>query len=180
MKAVAAMIAAAGAPVVDAGIIGGPPKPAGKGPAIYASGADAQRFAAIETSLDIRLLDGPIGAASALKMCYAGLNKGLITLESVILLAAQRAGASEALLKQVGESNPDLLAHLGKSIPGMFDKAYRFQGEMEEIAAFLGDADPGGRRIYEGAALFYERIAADVAGPRQEVAALESALTRVK
>ena len=35
---------------------------------------------------DIRRLDGPIGAASALKMCYAGLNKGLITLESTILL----------------------------------------------------------------------------------------------
>ena len=153
MQAIAAIIAATGAPVVDAGIIGGPPKPGGKGPAIYASGAAAPRFAALETSLDIRLIDGPIGAASALKMCYAGLNKGLITLGSVILLAAARAGASEALLKQLGESNPDLLAHLRKNIPTMFAKAYRFKGEMEEIAAFLGDDDQGGRRIYEGAAL---------------------------
>ena len=176
MKSIAGVIAPTGAAVVDAGIIGGPPKPGGKGPAIYASGPAAARFAAIETSLDIRLLDGPIGAASALKMCYAGLNKGLITLESVILLAAARAGASEALLKQVGESNPDLLEHLRKNIPTMFDKAYRFQGEMEEIAQFLGEADPGGRTIYEGAALFYERLAADVAGGREEVGTLERAL----
>ncbi|HWG06773.1 MAG TPA: DUF1932 domain-containing protein [Beijerinckiaceae bacterium] len=176
MRSIAAVVAPTGASVVDAGIIGGPPKPGGKGPAIYASGPAAERFAGIETSLDIRRLDGPIGAASALKMCYAGLNKGLITLESTILLAAVRAGASEALLKQVGESNPDLLDHLRKNIPTMFDKAYRFKGEMEEIAQFLGAADPGGRAIYEGAALFYDRLAADVAGPRREVGALEGVL----
>lgn len=176
MQAVAAIIAATGAFVVDAGIIGGPPKPGGKGPAIYASGPAAARFAAIETSLDLRLLDGPIGAASGLKMCYAGLNKGVLTLGSIILLAAERAGAADALLKQLGESNADLLAHLRQQIPTMFAKAYRFKGEMEEIASFLGEKDPGGRRIYEGAALFYERFAADVAGPREEVGSLEKVL----
>ena len=176
VQSIAAIIAATGAPLVDAGIIGGPPQPAGKGPAIYASGPAAARFAALETSLDIRRIDGPIGAASALKMCYAGLNKGLITLGSVILLAAARAGAADALLKQLDESNPDLLAYLRKNIPTMFAKAYRFEGEMEEIAAFLGDDDEGGRRIYEGAARFYERLAADVAGPRQEVGSLENVL----
>ena len=173
---IAAIIAATGAPMADAGIIGGPPKSGGKGPAIYVSGSAAKRFAALETSLDIRLIDGPIGAASALKMCYSALNKGLITLGSVVLLAAARAGASDALLKQLGESNPDLLSHLAKNIPTMFAKAYRFKVEMEEIAAFLGDDDQGGRRIYEGAAQFYERLAADVAGPRAEVACLERVL----
>jgi 3-hydroxyisobutyrate dehydrogenase-like beta-hydroxyacid dehydrogenase len=176
MEAVAAIVSAAGASVVDAGIIGGPPKPKGKGPAIYASGPAAARFAAIETSLDLRLLDGPIGAASSLKICYAGLNKGIITLGSVILLAAARAGSADALLKQLGESNPALLASLREQIPSMYAKAYRFEGEMEEIAAFLGAGDPGGQRIYEGAALFYERFAADVAGSRIEVGSLENVL----
>jgi putative dehydrogenase len=176
MQEIAAIITATGAPVADAGIIGGPPKPAGKGPAIYASGPAAARFVALETSLDIRPIDGPIGAASALKMCYAGLNKGLITLGSVILLAAARSGATEPLLKQLAESNPDLLAHLRTQIPTMFAKAYRFKGEMEEIAAFLGEEDPGGQRIYEGAALFYERFAADFAGPGDEAGSLENAL----
>lgn len=177
MQAIAAAVTAASAPVVDAGIIGGPPKPGGKSPAIYAAGPDAQRLAALPTSLDIRLVDGPIGAASALKMCYAGLNKGLITLGSVMLLAAARAGASDALLKQLGESNPTILAHMRKNIPTMFAKAYRFEGEMEEIAAFLAAGDPGGERIYQGAALFYERMAADVAGPGDEVGRLQNALT---
>jgi 3-hydroxyisobutyrate dehydrogenase-like beta-hydroxyacid dehydrogenase len=179
MIEIGAIVEEAGSRIVDASIIGGPPKPNSKGPAIYASGYKADCFAALETSLDIRVLNGPIGAASALKMCYAGLNKGLITLESVILLAAERAGASEALLKQVGESNPDLLEHLRKNIPTMFDKAYRFKGEMEEIAEFLGREDPGGRRLYEGAASFYERFAADVAGPRREVESLKQALRRL-
>src|SRR5262249_14847745 len=95
---IAAVIAEAGCPFVDAGIIGGPPKPGAAGPAFYASGKAAQRFAGLtQFGLDVRVLDGPVGAASALKMSYAGITKGLTALGSAMLLAATRAGAADAL-----------------------------------------------------------------------------------
>src|SRR6516162_2488567 len=69
---VAAAIAPTGCPFVDAGIIGPPPKPNEAGPRFYASGKEAPRFATLKQyGLDIRLLDGPLTAASALKMSYA-------------------------------------------------------------------------------------------------------------
>jgi len=74
---VAAVIAPTGSPFVDAGIIGRPPKPGDAGPRIYASGAAAPRVASLrDYGLDIRVLDGALSAASALKMSYAGITKG--------------------------------------------------------------------------------------------------------
>ncbi|MEI9985679.1 MAG: NAD(P)-binding domain-containing protein [Aliidongia sp.] len=74
---IATVIAPTGCRFVDAGIIGGPPQPDAAGPVFYASGPDAGCLAALaEYGLEISLLDGPIGAASALKMSYAGITKG--------------------------------------------------------------------------------------------------------
>ncbi|MGO8996472.1 MAG: 6-phosphogluconate dehydrogenase, partial [Polyangiaceae bacterium] len=70
------MIAAAGIAFVDAGIIGGPPRD-DYGPTFYASGPDVAAFEALNAyGLNVRVLEGPIGRASALKMCYGGLTKG--------------------------------------------------------------------------------------------------------
>ncbi|HUN52078.1 MAG TPA: DUF1932 domain-containing protein [Candidatus Sulfotelmatobacter sp.] len=176
VQAIAEVIAATGAPFVDAGIIGGPPKPEGKGPAFYASGAEAGRLAVLrDFGLDVPLLDGPIGAASALKMSYAGITKGLTALGSVMLLAATRGGAAAALQRELAQSQPALLAWLTRQVPGMYPKAYRWVAEMQEIADFAGD-DPAGRRIFEGAAELYQRLAADVAGEQAEVGALSAFL----
>jgi len=60
-----------GTPFVDASIIGLPADR--ESPHIYVSGKHAARLEALRGyGLDIRVLDGPVGAASALKMCYAG------------------------------------------------------------------------------------------------------------
>ena len=77
------MIAPTGCPFVDAGIIGGPPAPMeGPGPRFYASGLEASllRYAQGDYGLDVRVLDGPLSAASALKMSYAGITKGVTAL----------------------------------------------------------------------------------------------------
>jgi putative dehydrogenase len=72
------VILKAGSPFVDASIIGMPPKNGQQDPAIYASGPDAGRFAPLgEFGLLIRVIDGPVGAAAATKMSYAGITKGL-------------------------------------------------------------------------------------------------------
>jgi hypothetical protein len=59
----------------------------------------------------------------------------------------------------------------------MFDKAYRFVGEMEEISDFVGEDEPA-RRMYEAIADFYTRIAADHEGGKEETGALAAFLKK--
>ena len=83
----ALVIAPTGSSFVDAGIIGAPPKPNDAGPRFYASGPQAPRFASLrEFGLDVRVLDGPMSAASAMKMSYAGITKGTQALAAAMLL----------------------------------------------------------------------------------------------
>jgi L-threonate 2-dehydrogenase len=152
------VVTASGAHYVDGGIIGGPPS-GNYSPKIYLAGDDAkdvERLAAY--GLTIRMVSGTIGAASALKMSYAGLTKGLTALGTAMMLGAIRAGCADELRAELAESQPNMLAWLALQIPRMYPKAYRWVAEMEEIAAFLG-ADPAAPAIYQGIARFYERIA---------------------
>lgn len=69
-----------GSPFVDVGIIGLPPKE-GYSPFLHASGPDAAKFGALnDFGIKVNVIEGPIGAASALKMSYAGITKGIIAL----------------------------------------------------------------------------------------------------
>ena len=173
---VAAVIAPTGSPFVDAGIIGAPPKTGDAGPRFYASGKHARRFASLrQYGLDVRVLDGPATAASAMKMSYAGITKGTQALAAVMMLAATRAGSADALFKELEGSQPQMLAWLKRGLALMPPKAYRWIAEMHEIADFVGE-DPAGHELYVGAAHFYEQIARDFAGDRKEVAALEAFL----
>ncbi len=148
---------------VDAGIIGGPPPEDlnAAGPRFYASGCDAREFANLSRfGLDITVLDGPIGAASGLKLSYAGLTKGSIALGAAMIAAASREGLADALRSELARSQPQMLGRLARQVPAMFPKAYRWVAEMREIAEFL-DGDDRGAMIYEGAARLYEQIAAE-------------------
>ena len=161
-------------PFVDAGIVGGPPKPGSPGPAFYASGAEAAQFAVLKDyGLDVRVLDGGVGAASAMKMSYAGITKGFTALGAAMMLAASRAGTAETLKAELSSSQPALFNWLTRQVPGMYSKAYRWVAEMEEIAQFVG-ADPAAHSFYEAAARLYERLAADFDGERKEIAALDA------
>jgi 3-hydroxyisobutyrate dehydrogenase-like beta-hydroxyacid dehydrogenase len=172
VEKIAAVITATGCPFVDAGIIGGPPRPSYDGPTFYASGEAAPRFATLgEHGLKIRVLDGPIGAASAVKMSYAGITKGFTALGAVMMLAATREGTAETLRAELAESQPALFGWLTRQMPAMHSKAYRWIAEMEEIAGFVGE-DPAARQILEGTARLYERLAEDFAGDKRETEAL--------
>jgi 3-hydroxyisobutyrate dehydrogenase-like beta-hydroxyacid dehydrogenase len=172
VRQIGEVITTAGAPFVDAAIIGLPPRPGTSGPHFYAAGASAAQFQTlVEYGLDIRVLDGPIGAASALKMCYAGINKGGAAIAAAMILAATRSGASAALHQEMSESLPGLLNSLGRQVPDMLPKAYRWVAEMQEIAAFTAE-DTAIREVFTGFAQLFERISRDVAGARQESAAL--------
>jgi len=167
-----------GAHFVDAGIIGGPPRQGYKGPAIYASGEHVREAVPLrDWGINLRAIDGPIGAASAVKMSYAGITKGTQALGAAMLLAAARAGSAAALHEELQFSQPEMLAWLRHFLPAMPAKAYRWIAEMQEIAGFVGD-DPAARELYQGAAHFYERIAADFAADQKQVAALAAFLGR--
>ena len=166
-----------GVDFVDAGIIGLPPRPGEQGPSFYASGNAARRFAELSRyGLSIKLLDAPIGAASALKMSYAGITKGLSGLAAAMLLAASREGAAEALRAELQESQPALLARFSKALPQMYSKAYRWVAEMEEIAEFLAD-DEAAASMFRGLAQLYQRLAADYRAERGEITAIETFLS---
>jgi L-threonate 2-dehydrogenase len=168
---IAAVVADTGCPFVDAGIIGAPPRPNYDGPTFYASGDAAARFAALnDYGLKIHVIDGAAGAASAMKMSYAGITKGFTAMGSAMLLAASRAGTAQALHHELSQSQPALLAWLTRQVPAMFPKAYRFVAEMEEIAEFVGD-DPAAQQIYQGYAELYARLAENEAD-NAETAAL--------
>ncbi|HMR33023.1 MAG TPA: DUF1932 domain-containing protein [Geminicoccaceae bacterium] len=174
-REIGGIVTAAGCPFVDAGIIGSPPSEKAN-PRIYASGEHAQRFAELARyGLSIPVLDGPNGAASALKLSYAGISKGITALGAAMMLAATRAGAAAALRQELAQSQAEVLAGLQRTMPSMYSKAYRFAGEMEEIAAFIGEEFPESG-IYRGMAGLYERIAADLDGDKREIGALDALL----
>lgn len=154
-------LAGCGARYVDGSIIGMPPKPGGAGPTFYLAGEAGSAAETLETyGLVVKTLSDGIGAASALKMSYAGMTKGITALGAAMILAAQREGAAEALAAELGTSQTELLARLAKSIPDMLPKAYRWVPEMREIAEFLGNGDPAAG-IYRSMAQLYQLIADD-------------------
>jgi L-threonate 2-dehydrogenase len=175
---VAAAVAPAGRAFVDGGIIGGPPKPGGKSPRIYVSGEAAPRAKRLgDYGLDIRVMDGPIGAASGLKMGYASITKGFQALGATMMLGASAGGVAPALQKELAASEPMLFAWLVRRLPAMFPKAYRWVAEMEEIGAFMGGP---GQQIFEGAAGLYARIAASQENGAGEVETLRRFITEAE
>ncbi len=171
---IARTIEETGATFVDGGIIGGPPTPGSKGTKIYVSGPAAPQVAALEAyGLEIKHQDGPIGAASAMKMSYAGITKGFTALGAAMMLAATRAGTADALRAELSASQPALHGWLTRAMPKMYSKANRWVAEMEEISGFIGE-DPAAAQFFQAAARLYERIAADHEGPGTECDALDA------
>ncbi|THG95578.1 hypothetical protein EW026_g6100 [Hermanssonia centrifuga] len=172
---------------IDAGIIGGPPQ-GPYDPVFYAS-ADVgdedvlDEFAGLQVhGLKVKLLKGEgasVGDASALKMSYAGITKGIIGICTTMILSAHAASpaTSQALLHELASSQPVILQRIAASTNGMLPKAYRWVGEMEEISAFvegglnssttkptdtssaLKGTEDGPELIHMGLAKLYDRIA---------------------
>ena len=148
----------AGVHYVDGGIIGGPPRE-GYGPKIYASGPHvAELEKLIPYGLNIIKLEGPIGIASALKMSYAGMTKGIAALGAAMFACSEIGGVGNALRAEFAASQPELNAFLKRQLPTIDAKAYRWVAEMREIGKF-GAAEPGVTGVYDAIAEFYVAIA---------------------
>ena len=168
----ATAIGRTGSAFVDAGIIGGPPRPETAGPKFYACGPGVARFATLrDYGLDVRAIEGKIGTASALKMAYGSITKGFTAIGAAAMLGATAAGVADVLKRELADSQPALKAWLDRQMPNMYAKAYRWVAEMEEVSAFLGKPSPSAE-IYEGVARLYEQLARSYAGDKKEIEAL--------
>jgi 3-hydroxyisobutyrate dehydrogenase-like beta-hydroxyacid dehydrogenase len=139
-RQIGAVVEAAGATFVDGGIIG--PPPAGDASTrLYLAGSMATRIADLfaGTALTPIVLDAPIGAASAVKACYAAWTKGTIALLLTIHAQAQHEGVGAALAEEWRLSQPDLFKRLDRAVNNT-RKAWRWVGEMEEIGATFANA----------------------------------------
>jgi len=156
-REVGRVVEAAGASFVDAGIIG-PPPVAGASVRLYVCGGRATEIAALFEGciLQAIALDGPVGAASALKVCYAAWNKGAIALLAGIRMLAAQEGVDAALLSEWKISQPDIPKR-SEMVTVSARKAWRWIAEMEEIAASFEAAGlPAGFHL--AAADIYRRL----------------------
>jgi 3-hydroxyisobutyrate dehydrogenase-like beta-hydroxyacid dehydrogenase len=131
------IIAPTGAPFVDGGIIGAPPQPGSKGPVLYVSGELAGRIMVLRAhGLDVRVVEGGIGAASALKMSYAGITKGLTALGAAMMLGATRGRRRRGALRRACSKPTGAAAMVLAPNPG----------DVSEGIS-LGGRDAGDRRV---------------------------------
>jgi len=151
------VIQAAGGTFVDGGIIGLPPT-AQKHPTLYLCGTQAATIAALfsGTNMHAEVIDGDVGTASALKMCYAAFTKGTTALLASVRALAEHEGVERPLLEVWRQTLPDV-PRQSEFAAAAASKAWRWSGEMQEIAATFGAAGlPEGFHL--AAADIYRRL----------------------
>ncbi|GAA3914624.1 DUF1932 domain-containing protein [Actinoplanes auranticolor] len=157
----------AGLPVVD-GSVSGPPPSARPGARIYLSGPQAQAVAGLPWDGQVTpvVLGDELGPASALKMCTAGIYKGMTALITQAMRTAGRHGVLEQVLADLARNGLDDTA----GVVSAATKAHRFVDEMREIAVTQQEAGltPA---LFEALAVVY----ADIAGTGLAAGAPESA-----
>jgi 3-hydroxyisobutyrate dehydrogenase-like beta-hydroxyacid dehydrogenase len=159
-RRIASLVEKGGGTFVDGGIVGGPPRGRDGGTRLYLSGERAPDLAVLfrDTVLEAVVIEGGPGAASALKLAYAAWTKGTTALILATRALARTEGVEAALLAEWARSQPDLAARSKRAARAAAPKAWRWVGEMEEIAAtFAGAGLPDG--FHRAAARLYERLA---------------------
>ena len=162
-RAIAEEVEAAGVRYVDGSLIGPPPRASGD-TRFYVSGDGADVVAGLfdGSIVDVRVLDEHGVAASAIKMCFAAWTKGTAAMLANIQELARAEGVHGALFNEWEASIPELPARCRRIDARAHEKAWRFIGEMDEIAAAFGEHElPDG--FHRGAASVYRSIAARAA-----------------
>lgn len=144
---------------VDGGIIGPPVQSSGS-TRLYLSGADAEAVAAVweGTALGVHVIGDQPGQASALKMAYAGWTKASSALLLAIRAMARAEGVEDALVAEWDISRQGLAARSEWTAALTGPKAWRFVGEMQQIADSMRAAGLSGL-FHDGAGDTYQRMA---------------------
>lgn len=153
------MMTSNGIRFIDGGIIGGPAwKP--KETWLYLSGKDAKVIADCFSNgpLETKIIGAEIGKASALKMCYAAYSKGTTALLAAILATAESLGVRDELYQHWELDEPGFVNQVNGRAMRVTARAWRFEGEMNEIASTFQEAGlPDG--FHKAAAEIYHRMA---------------------
>jgi 3-hydroxyisobutyrate dehydrogenase-like beta-hydroxyacid dehydrogenase len=152
------LIERSGASFVDGGIIGPPVRGPGS-TRLYLSGRDAKRVAGLfaGSALEALVVDERPGSASAVKACYASYTKGVAALLLGIRALARAEGVEAALLAEWSRSQAGLAERSERAPTGSARKAWRWIGEMEQLALAFRDAGlPDGFQL--AAAELYRRL----------------------
>lgn len=157
VERIAAVIGSVGAGFIDAGIVGPPP---GIGtPRFYVSGPAAADFAELDgKGIAVHVVGDAPGRASAVKMCYAGLNKARHALNTVVLMAAENLGVRDVLMPELAASQAAALKQMEGNIPWLASVSGRWAGEMDEIAATFAAVGVT-PHFHEGAGDIYRLLA---------------------
>ena len=170
MHEITAIMQAAGCTVVDAGIIGPPPRNNAK-QRFYVSGPHTHLMSRINSpQINVKVAGEKIGDASAVKMCYAALTKGSIALGTELLIAARKLGVDQALEAEFKASQAELHESVLSRAAGMPFKAYRWVPEMNEIAKTF-DGVGLTPKMFQGVSDLYAKIAATPQGKESPEAA---------
>ena len=143
---------------IDGGIIGGPAWTSNE-TRLYLSGRDAEKIANCFAAgpLETKIIGGEIGKASALKMCYAAYSKGTTALLSAILATAESLEIREELYQQWDKDDEGFSEQINRRVKRVTAKAWRFEGEMKEIASTFREAGlPDG--FHQAAAEIYHKM----------------------
>jgi len=118
---------------IDGCIIGSATK-MDNGAVVYVSGPQAPKIQELEPyGFSVKVLGPTVAQASAFKVVYAGLTKGLQGLFVELLMGARRFGLLDEILKRYEESFPGLLDKVTSSIVGLRIHAARRAEEMDEL-----------------------------------------------
>ena len=148
----------AGVRFVDGGIIGGPAWTSGE-TWLYLSGEHASDIASCFPNgpLETNIIGQEIGKASALKMCYAAYSKGIAALLAAIVSAAESLDVRQELYSHWDRDSTGFSNQVNQRVSRVTAKAWRFEGEMREIALTLQGAGlPDG--FHHAAAEIYHRM----------------------
>jgi 3-hydroxyisobutyrate dehydrogenase-like beta-hydroxyacid dehydrogenase len=130
--AIGRVLAPAEAGFVDGCIIGSATKLSRA--SIYVSGPRAEELRALrDCGLTVEVLGAKIGQASAFKVVYAGLTKGLQGLLTELLLGARKFDLLQEIMRRYEESFPGLVGKVGGSIAALPIHAGRRAEEMAEL-----------------------------------------------
>ncbi len=156
---IGAQVVKAGGRYIDAGIIGMPPQN-GQRIRLFVSGPDLEAVAPLDGhGLDLKPVGSQIGQASGIKMCYAALTKGQMTLHAAVLMLAHALDLFEPLSAELELSQNDAWQRMQFTTPFIAPDSGRWVGEMNEIAATFRQARlPAG--FHEAAAQVFEAAAA--------------------
>ena len=124
---------------VDAGLVGPPPN-ASRRPRLYVSGDKLGCLKLLDGSgFDLVELGQTIGTASAFKMTYAAMTKGVNALLTNVMLAAEEHGFLELFLEETTRSQAHLTQRANSNIARLPCDAARWEDEMKQIAKSFDD-----------------------------------------